>query len=136
MGNPVAFEAKALERLTRGFISMTIIRPVSGWMANWMFEPPVSTPISRITASEASRIRWYSLSVSVWAGATVIESPVCTPIGSKFSIEQMITTLSSTSRITSISYSFQPMIDSSTSTSVTGDDSSPRVINWSNSPRL
>ncbi len=37
-----------------------------------MFEPPVSTPISRITASEASRIRWYSLSVSVWAGATVM----------------------------------------------------------------
>ncbi len=41
-----------------------------------MFDPPVSTPISRITAIEASRIRWYSLSVSVWAGATVIESPV------------------------------------------------------------
>ena len=78
-------------------------------MANWMFDPPVSTPISRITAIEASRIRWYSLSVSVWAGATVIESPVWTPIGSKFSIEQMMTTLSSASRITSISYSFQPM---------------------------
>ena len=102
-------------------------------MANWMFEPPVSTPISRITASEASRIRWYSLSVSVWAGATVIESPVCTPIGSKFSIEQMMTTLSSTSRITSISYSFQPMIDSSISTSVTGDESSPRRTSSSNS---
>ena len=29
---------------------------------------------------------WYSLSVSVCAGATVIESPVCTPIASKFSI--------------------------------------------------
>ena len=42
----------------------------------------------------ASRIRWYSLSVSVCAGATVIESPVWTPIGSKFSIEQMMTTLS------------------------------------------
>ncbi len=92
-----------------------------------MFEPPVSTPISRITASEASRIRWYSLSVSVWAGATVIESPVWTPIGSKFSIEQMITTLSSTSRITSISYSFQPMIDSSISTSWMGESSSPRL---------
>ena len=53
----MAFEARALERLTRGFISMTIIRPLCGSMANWMFEPPVSTPISRITASEASRIR-------------------------------------------------------------------------------
>ena len=61
----------------------------------------------------ASRIRWYSLSVSVWAGATVIESPVWTPIGSKFSIEQMMTTLSARSRITSSSNSFQPMTDSS-----------------------
>ena len=78
-----------------------------------MLLPPVSTPISRMIAMAASRIRWYSLSVSVWAGATVIESPVCTPIGSKFSMEQMMTTLSATSRITSSSYSFQPMTDSS-----------------------
>ena len=41
-----------------------------------------------------SRSRWYSRSVSVSAGATVIESPVCTPIGSTFSIEQTTTTLS------------------------------------------
>ena len=88
---------------------MTIIRPVRGLMANWTFEPPVSTPISRRMASEASRIRWYSLSVSVCAGATVMLSPVWTPIGSKFSIEQTITALSAQSRITSISYSFQPM---------------------------
>ena len=116
MGKPVAFEANALLRLTRGFISITTMRPFFGSMANWMFDPPVSTPISRITAIEASRIRWYSLSVSVWAGATVIESPVWTPIGSKFSMEQMMTQLSSLSRITSISYSFQPMTDSSKST--------------------
>jgi hypothetical protein len=45
-------------------------------------------------ANAASRIFWYSTSVSVWAGATVMESPVCTPIGSTFSIEQMITQLS------------------------------------------
>ena len=67
-----------------------------------------------------SRITWYSRSVSVIAGATVTESPVCTPIGSTFSIEQMITTLSALSRITSSSYSFQPRIDSSISTSVVG----------------
>ena len=42
---------------------MTIIRPSCGSMANWTFEPPVSTPILRRIASEASRIRWYSLSV-------------------------------------------------------------------------
>ena len=136
MGKPVALEAKALERLTRGFISITTIRPFLGSMANWMFDPPVSTPISRITAIEASRIRWYSLSVSVWAGATVIESPVCTPMGSKFSIEQMITTLSSLSRITSISYSFQPMTDSSSSTWLTGEASRPWASRRSNSSRL
>jgi hypothetical protein len=47
-------------------------------------------------------------SVSVWIGATVIESPVCTPMGSRFSIEQMMTQLSALSRMTSISNSFQP----------------------------
>jgi len=33
-----------------------------------------------MTANEASRMIWYSLSVSVMAGATVIESPVWTPM--------------------------------------------------------
>ncbi len=101
-----------------------------------MLEPPVSTPISRITAILASRMRWYSLSERVWAGATVIESPVWTPIGSKFSIEQMMTTLSSVSRITSISYSFQPMMDSSIKTSSVGDWSIPRRTRRSNSSLL
>ena len=112
MGKPVALEASAEERLTRGFISMTMRRPVSGWTANWTLEPPVSTPISRITAIEALRMIWYSLSVSVCAGATVMESPVWTPIGSTFSIEQTMTQLSRLSRITSISNSFQPRSDS------------------------
>ena len=52
----------------------------------------------------------------VWAGATVMLSPVCTPMGSKFSMEQMITTLSLKSRITSSSNSFQPITDSSSMT--------------------
>ena len=34
IGNPVALEARALERETLGFISMTIIRPLSGFTAN------------------------------------------------------------------------------------------------------
>src|SRR5206468_72470 len=91
-----------------------------------MFDPPVSTPISRMTANAASRIIWYSLSVSVCTGATVMESPVCTPIGSKFSIEQTTTQLSMRSRITSISNSFQPTSDSSIRTSLTGERSMPR----------
>ena len=61
---------------------------------------------------------WYSLSVSVSAGATVMESPVCTPIGSTFSIEQMMMQLSALSRTTSISNSFQPSTLSSIRTSV------------------
>ena len=136
MGKPVALLASADERETRGFISMTIIRPVSGWTANWILLPPVSTPISRMIAKDASRITWNSRSVSVWIGATVIESPVCTPIGSTFSIEQMITQLSARSRITSISNSFQPSSDSSISTSLTGERSSPRATIVSNSSRL
>src|ERR1700683_5282490 len=108
MGNPVAFEAKADERDTRGFISMTRRRPSGGLPANWMFAPPVSTPTRRMQAKASSRMAWYSTSDRVWAGATVIESPVWTPMGSKFSIEQTTTQLSTRSRMNSRSYSFQP----------------------------
>ena len=120
IGNPVALDASALDRDTRGFISMTMTRPSSGLTANWMLQPPVSTPTSRMMAMPMSRSRWYSRSVSVSAGATVMESPVWTPIGSRFSMEQTTTTLSAWSRMTSSSYSFQPVIDSSRSTSVIG----------------
>ncbi|CRR08147.1 Uncharacterised protein [Klebsiella pneumoniae] len=132
----MALEARAEERETRGFISITTMRPVFGQMPNCTLEPPVSTPISRNTASEALRMIWYSLSVRVCAGATVIESPVCTPIGSKFSMEQTMMQLSFLSRTTSISYSFQPISDSSISSSLVGDRSRPRAQISSNSSRL
>ena len=133
IGKPVAFDASADDRDTRGFISMTTRRPVSGWIANWMLQPPVSTPTSRSTSMPTSRMCWYSRSVSVIAGATVTESPVCTPIGSMFSIEQMTTTLSLRSRMSSSSYSFQPSTLSSMSTSVTGDSSRPMAASRSSS---
>ena len=136
MGKPVALEASAEERETRGFISMTIMRPSLGLRANCTLEPPVSTPISRSTAMLASRMRWYSLSVSVCAGATVMLSPVCTPIGSRFSMEQMMMQLSALSRTTSISNSFQPSSDSSMSSSLVGEASSPRLAMVSNSSGL
>ena len=136
IGKPVAFEASAEERDTRGFISITTMRPSAGLMANCTLEPPVSTPISRSTAIEASRMIWYSLSVSVCAGATVIESPVCTPIGSRFSIEQTMMQLSLRSRTTSISNSFQPSSDSSISSSLVGEASRPRSQMAMNSSRL
>ena len=63
-------------------------------------------------------------------------SPVWTPIGSMFSIEQMMMQLSAVSRTTSISYSFQPSTDSSIRTSVVGDRSRPRRTISSNSSRL
>ena len=44
------------------------------------------------------------ISVSVIAGATVIESPVCTPIGSKFSMVQITEKLSAESRMTSYNF--------------------------------
>jgi hypothetical protein len=136
IGKPVALEASAEERDTRGFISMTIMRPSFGLTENCTLEPPVSTPISRSTASEALRMIWYSLSVSVWAGATVMESPVCTPIGSRFSMEQTMMQLSALSRTTSISYSFQPSSDSSISSSLVGEASRPRLQMVSNSSGL
>ena len=125
IGKPVAFEASAEDRDTRGFISITTIRPVCGSTANWMLQPPVSTPTARMMAMAVSRIRWYSRSVSVMAGATVTESPVCTPIGSMFSIEQTTTTLSALSRISSSSNSFQPIMLSSSRTSCVGLASRP-----------
>ena len=59
------------------------------------------------------------------AGATVTESPVCTPIGSMFSIEQTTTTLSLASRMSSSSNSFQPMMLCSSRTSWVGLASRP-----------
>ncbi len=116
IGKPVAFEASALDRDTRGFISITTISSVCGLTANWMFEPPVSTPTARITLIAWSRSAWYWRSERVCWGATVTESPVCTPIGSMFSIEQITTTLSLWSRMSSSSNSPQPITDSSIST--------------------
>ena len=125
MGKPVAFDARAEERDTRGFISMISRRPVAGSTANCTLDPPVSTPTRRRQAKASSRMAWYSTSVRVWAGATVIESPVCTPIGSKFSMEQTTTQLSARSRITSSSNSFHPAMDRSTRIWETGLASSP-----------
>ena len=133
IGKPVALLASAEERETRGFISITVMRPFFGLIENCTFEPPVSTPISRRIAIDALRINWYSLSESVCAGATVIESPVWMPIGSRFSIEQTMMQLSARSRTTSISNSFQPISDSSISSSFVGDRSMPRLQISSNS---
>ena len=136
IGKPVALLASAEERDTRGFISITVMRPVFGSIANWMFEPPVSTPTSRMIARAALRMTWYSRSVRVCAGATVTLSPVWMPMGSKFSMEQITTKLSAPSRITSSSNSFQPITDSSIRISWTGLRSRPRPTASANSSML
>ena len=115
---------------------MTIIRPFCGLMANCTFDPPVSTPISRKIAKEALRITWYSLSVSVSAGAIVMLSPVCTPIGSKFSMLHTIMQLSFLSRITSISNSFHPSKLSSIRISCMGLKAKAEFANSLNSSKL
>ena len=56
IGKPVAFEASAEERETRGFISMMMRRPSFGFTAHCTFEPPVSMPIFSRTLMESSRI--------------------------------------------------------------------------------
>ena len=112
---------------------MTTCSPVFGFTANCTFEPPVSTPTRRMHAKAALRISWYSTSERVIAGATVMESPVCTPIASTFSIEQMMTQLSARSRMTSSSYSFQPLIEVSMSTSLIGLAARPALTMCSNS---
>src|ERR1700722_15251527 len=63
-----------------------------------------------------------------------MESPVCTPIGSKFSMEQTMMQLSLWSRTTSISNSFQPITDSSINTSLVGEASRPRAAHGERGP--
>jgi hypothetical protein len=58
IGKPVAFDASAEDRDTRGFISMTRISSVSGFTANWTLDPPVSTPTARMHAIAWSRSCW------------------------------------------------------------------------------
>ena len=99
IGKPVALEASAEERDTRGFISMTIMRPVFGLTANCTFEPPVSTPIFSQDGERGRRAcAGIPRSERVCAGATVMESPVWTPIASKFSMEHTMIPLSDACR--------------------------------------
>ncbi len=100
-------DASADDRDTRGLTSITAYSVESGESANWTLQPP-STPSARMIASAAERSRWWTWSVSVWTGATTIESPVCTPSGSTFSIEHTAMHVSSASRMTSYSISCQP----------------------------
>ena len=82
---------------------------------------------------EALRMIWYSLVGQRLRRGHGDGVAVCTPIGSRFSMEQMMMQLSALSRTTSISYSFQPSSDSSISSSLVGEASRPRLQMVSNS---
>ena len=69
-------------------------------------------------------------------GATVIESPVWTPIGSMFSMPQTMMQLSFLSRTTSSSYSFHPSTDWSMRTCPIMLAAMPRRTMSSNSSTL
>ena len=87
---------------------------------------PPSISRAEMMSRAAERSIWNSLLARVWAGATTIESPVWTPTGSMFSMEQMVMTLPAPSRITSNSISFQPAMHRSMSTWPTRDRLMPR----------
>ena len=90
-----------------------------GARANWLLHPP-STPSALMIFMLAVRSIWCSRSVRVWVGAITMLSPVCTPIGSIFSILHTVMQLSLPSRIISYSISFQPTKLFSISTWCTG----------------
>lgn len=56
---------------------------LSGLRAYWMLHSP-TTPKCRTTFKAVLRSWKYSRLERVWLGAITIESPVCTPRGSKF----------------------------------------------------
>ena len=82
--------------------------------------------------SAALRSFWCSRSVSVCDGATTMESPVCTPIGSRFSMLQIVMQVSAPSRMTSYSISRQPASERSTSTWPIGETASPLLTTSTN----
>ena len=94
---------------------MTAYSKESGFRASCTLHPP-SISSAEMMSSEAVRSIWYSRLARVWVGAATMESPVWTPTGSMFSMEQMVMTLPAPSRMTSNSISFQPEMHRSMST--------------------
>jgi len=73
MGYPVALEARADDRETRGLTSMTRYSP--SLYANWMLHPPWTSSALMILIA-ADRSAWNSSSRRVRMGATTTLSPV------------------------------------------------------------
>src|SRR3989442_5142258 len=112
MGYPVALDASAELLESLELTSITLNSSLFGSNANWMLHSPTMLRV-RMTFCAVSLRRLYSRFVSVWEGATTMLSPVWIPIGSKFSMLQMMMQLSSRSLMTSYSTSFHFTRDSS-----------------------
>ena len=102
-----------------------------------MFEPPVSTPISRMIRRAASRMRLIFL---VGQGHGRRDGDTVAGVHAHriedSQSEQTMTTLSLRSRMTSSSYSFQPITDSSIRTWLSGSSPVPTSMNCSNSSAI
>ena len=103
---------------------MTAYSKLSGFRASCTLHPP-TMPKWVMMSSEAERSIWNSRSARVWVGATTMESPVWTPTGSRFSMEQTAMTFPAPSRMVSNSISFQPKMAFSISAWVMGEASRP-----------
>ena len=102
----MAFDANAELLESRALTSMMQYLSVFGSKAYWILHSP-TMPICLITFKAVDLNLKYSRFDSVCDGATTIESPVCTPNGSKFSILQTVMQLSRTSRTTCVRQSMR-----------------------------
>ena len=58
IGYPVAFDASADDRETRGLISIAIIASSAGFTENCTLQPPAKLPMARIIFIAWLRISW------------------------------------------------------------------------------
>ena len=114
---------------------MTRYSPVDCSTANCTLHPPLMFSLL-MSLRAASRSTWWSRSDSVCWGATTTDSPVWTPIGSRFSMVHTMMALSAPSRITSYSCSCQPRMLSSMRTCPIAECRMPWLAISTSSPVL
>src|SRR5437660_10516479 len=89
IGYPVAFEASAELLDNLELTSITLNSSLLGSTANWILHSPIM-PSVRMTFWAVSLRMLYSRFVSVWLGAPTMLSPVWIPMGSRFSMLQLM----------------------------------------------
>src|ERR1022692_2449122 len=85
IGKPVALDARAEERDTRGFISITTILPVRGSTENWMFDPPwLRRPLPQKRRKGGPALAWSPFARGAPGGPPVNGARVGAPRGGNF----------------------------------------------------